>query len=145
MDVALRLTAKVTTALLAGAFLLGTAGLRRAVGRLEGPVQIRMRQAVIPPFRHLLLPMMLLAVAATGSAASFHAERSTAAGWVAFLLTCTVLGITIAINAPVNRQILSWSAETPPSDWREQIARWNVADWVRLVLSLAAFLCAEAS
>jgi uncharacterized membrane protein len=53
--------------------------------------------------------------------------------------------LTIVINVPVNHRMLTWSPNAAPHHWREQVARWDRADRVRLLLSIAAFLCAEVS
>jgi Domain of unknown function (DUF1772) len=144
MDSPLALAARIATALQAGAFLLGTAGFNRVVRRLEDPIHIRVRQAAIPVFRRLLLPMMLLSSAATGAAAWLQRQPAITA-WIAFGCACAMLVITVAINVPVNRSILNWSPDTPPTSWRDQIVRWNIADAVRLALGVAAFFCMEAS
>jgi hypothetical protein len=143
MHSVLRHAARIATALLAGAFLSGTLGLSRAVDGLAEPTHVRVRQAVIPAFRRLLLPMMLVVALATGSAAC--ASRSDAPLWCAFAMSLAMPAITVAINRPVNHRILAWSPEAPPSEWRAQVARWNAADRARLLLALAASLCTELS
>jgi hypothetical protein len=112
---------------------------------LAEPIQIRVRQAIIPRFRAFVLPLMLVSVAATGLSAWQGSLRSSSLAWSAFGLACVMPALTIAVNVPINRRILQWSPDAAPHHWREEIARWDWADRVRLLLGIAAFLCAELS
>src|ERR1700692_1233949 len=105
----LSLAARVSTGLVAGAFLLGSRGLSPVVNGLAEPIQIRVRQAVIPRFRAFLLPMMLMSMMTTGLSAWRGSPSSGRFAWSAFGLACAMLALTIAINVPVNNRILQWS------------------------------------
>jgi uncharacterized membrane protein len=141
MIVLIHVATHLVTGLLAGAFLLGSTGLRRAMDRLPDLLQVRVRQEVIRPFRQLLLPLMLGSIAATG--AMVWIESRSWAAWIAFGLAGAMLAMTIAVNVPVNNMILEWTPGAPPDNWREHLARWNYSDAVRLVMSITAFICTE--
>jgi len=144
MDAVLQSLAKISTALLAGALLLAAVGLRRAIDALPDPIHIRVLQALIPTFRQLFLPLILISMAATGVVAwEFGPESATA--WSAFALVSVVLAVTLVVNGLVNKRIAEWSPDTPPIDWRIQITRRNLGDLLQLGLSLTALLCVEIS
>ena len=111
--------------------------------RLPDSLQVRVRKEVIPPFRQLLLPLMLGTIAVSG--ALVWSEGHSWAAWTTFGLSSAIPTLTIAVNVPVNKLILEWSPNALPANWRRHIARWNYSDTVRLVLSVSAFICAELS
>ena len=136
---------RVLSGLLAGGFLLATLGLRPAVESLAGPAHIRIRQALIPRFRALLLPLMLATVALAGLGVWVRRWDVPLVQWVGLVCAVAMPVLTVAVNVPVNHQALAWTPESPPEYWRKEVALWNIGDTIRLVLSLAAFLCAEVS
>ena len=141
MLAAVLIAARVLTGLLAGGFFLATLGLRPAAESLSPPDHIRLRQALIPRFRRLFLPLMLLAAAATALWLFSRPAPPPTRLWLA--LSCAVLvpATTLLVNVPVNNRVLWWSPESPPTGWGADLARWNAADALRLALSLTAFLC----
>ena len=136
---------RVVTGLLAGSFLLATLGLRPAVESFAGPTHIRIRQALIPRFRRLLLPLMLATAALAGLSVLVGRRDLPLAQWGVLICAVAMPVLTAAVNVPVNRRALAWTPESPPEYWRKEVALWNIGDTIRLVLSLTAFLCAEVS
>lgn len=57
-------------------------------------------------------------------------------------LSLATIGITIAINAPLNRRFALWSPEALPEDWQTYVDRWNTAHSARTTTAFVAFVCA---
>jgi uncharacterized membrane protein len=57
-------------------------------------------------------------------------------------LSLATIGITVAVNAPLNRHFASWSPDALPRDWKLDVHRWNVAHSIRMTSALGAFACA---
>ena len=53
----------------------------------------------------------------------------------------TEIALTLTQNVPLNKQIQSWHAETPPSDWTAVRDRWMVGHRLRTGLSLVGLGC----
>lgn len=122
---------------------MATLGLRPAVESLAGPAHIRMRQALIPRFRRLLLALMVATAALAVLSVWIKRWDVPLVQWVVLICAVAMPVLTVAVNVPVNRRALAWTPESPPEYWRSEVARWNTGDAIRLVLSLTAFLCAE--
>lgn len=74
--------------------------------------------------------------------------RSTVAGWLALaalLLMIAVLGITLAVEVPIDNLIASWTVPTLPADWQEIRAKWAAFHTLRAFLSLGAVAAAVAA
>jgi len=61
---------------------------------------------------------------------------------VGLTLSLATIGITVAINAPLNRRFARWGPHEPPYDWDRSVRRWNAANSLRTATALAAFVCA---
>jgi hypothetical protein len=116
-------------------------GLRPVLARLEGErAQIVARQAFIRRLR-LVVPMVLLpaalaalAVVLLDDARAGLVERRAGA---ALLLSAVVL--VLVGTAPINKDVLTWSPDAPPPDWRARIHRWERLDLPRTVATAIAF------
>ncbi|MET7472946.1 DUF1772 domain-containing protein [Streptomyces sp. NPDC005648] len=58
----------------------------------------------------------------------------TAAG----LLVLSVV-MSLLLLVPINNRNKTWTPETRPADWKEQIDRWNRYHYVRVAVIIAAF------
>ena len=144
------LSAAVATGVVAGAFVMGTFGMRSAAAALEPGSQLVLRQHLIRRLSKVMPVLMLCAITTTGAALVFSVLsadltsvnllwKETALRGLAFGLSLAMLVQTITVNRPINKLFLSWSAETLPADWQEYVRRWNTADSVRLAMGLIAF------
>lgn len=88
---------------------------------------------------------ILMGIAILSSAAWLFRIRSRAAsaefallalGALAFI---SVAGITGAVNMPINDQLMTWDAASPPADVAAIWARWERAHTVRTVLAAVGF------
>jgi len=55
------------------------------------------------------------------------------------------LGVTLAVEVPIDHQIQAWTAATLPADWRSIQARWERWHTLRTFLSIAAVVAATLS
>ena len=144
------LGAAFATGVVAGAFVMGTFGIRSATAALEPRSHLVLRQHLIRRLSKIMPVLMLCAIATTGAALVFSVPsaeftsvnllwKETALRGLAFVLSLAMLVQTITVNRPINKSFLSWSVETLPGDWQEYVRRWNIADSVRLAMGLIAF------
>ena len=94
----------------------------------------------------ILLPLALLS-ALVGLALLWPNGRTAEFWWLAagFLLMVAALGVTLAVEVPIDRQIQAWTAATLPADWRSIQARWERWHTLRTFLSIAAVVAATLS
>ena len=131
------------TGIVAGGFMMGTIAVHPAAETLAVSPHVRFRQELIRRLSKLWPPFMLTPIAAAPLALMWC--RGTVASCVdllGLLFSLATAGITVAINAPLNRRFARWSADAFPADWHEQIARWNTAHSLRMTTSVGAFACA---
>jgi uncharacterized membrane protein len=133
----------LSTGIVAGAFAIGTFALHPAAARLDPPQHIVFRQELICRLSRFLPPFMLLPLAAAPAAATLcRAWARWPIDLVGFALSVATVGITVAINAPLNRRFARWSPDAPPPEWSEDIRRWNRAHTLRMTTAIGAFACA---
>jgi hypothetical protein len=62
-------------------------------------------------------------------------------GWCpgAALTMMCILAMTRAVNIPINKQQMTWSAAEPPSDLSTVWASWERVHSIRTVLAIVAF------
>lgn len=61
------------------------------------------------------------------------------AAWAAAALLALSIVLSIAVLVPINNRAKVWTPETAPSDWREQVGRWDRFHLARTALLVAAF------
>jgi hypothetical protein len=130
--------ALLLTGMTAGTLTMGTFGLRPAVSKFDPEMAVIVRQRLIGNLRR---PMPVLMIATVGASA-FDAwdHRLAVPSVVGTALAATVLGITVAVHSPLNRQFLNWQPGNLPPMSTALLARWNRWDSVRVLVALAAFL-----
>ena len=64
---------------------------------------------------------------------------ASVAAWSAAALLAASIVVSIALLVPINNQSKTWTPETAPADWREQLGRWDRFHTVRITMILAAF------
>ncbi|WP_264030809.1 DUF1772 domain-containing protein [Cellulosimicrobium sp. SH8] len=60
------------------------------------------------------------------------------AAWTAAAVLALSIILTVAVLVPINNRGKTWTPETAPADWREQMARWDRYHLVRIVLLVVA-------
>jgi len=131
------------TGIVAGAFVMGTVAVHSAAARLDASPHVLLRQELIRRLQRFLPPFMLLPVPTSIAAITLC---RTSVSWPLDALGCALslatIGITVAVNAPLNRRFARWSPDALPRDWERDIGRWNVAHSIRMTSALVAFACA---
>lgn len=135
-----RWVAVLATGLLAGAVL--------SVWLLQGPIgssaalYVAFHQAADPVYTRVLPPLGVTAMVAAVVALTAAWSQVRARSLTLAAVGCLLLGliVTIVVHFPINADVLTWSAATPPADWEALRDRWAVAHSVRSVLTLAAFV-----
>ena len=57
----------------------------------------------------------------------------------ALLIVSVVMSILLLV--PINNRNKTWTPETRPADWRQQLNRWNRFHYLRVAVIIAAFAC----
>ena len=71
--------------------------------------------------------------------------RASLLAGAALVLMAIALVITLVVNVPIDRQIVSWTTAALPPDWRAIRDRWEFYHGLRTVVSLAGLACLFAS
>ena len=131
------------TGLVAGVFLMGSFAVHPAAARLDASSHFLLRQQLIHRLSKLMPPLMLLSVAAC---ITVFIVCRTSVSWqintLSGVLSLATMGITIAVNVPLNRRFARWSPSALPCDWERSVQRWNAAHGARTATAVAAFVCA---
>jgi len=131
------------TGIVAGAFVIGTIAVHPAAARLDASTHVLLRQELIRRLQRFLPPFMLLPVPASIAAITLcRTSVSRPLDALGCALSLATIGITVAVNAPLNRRFASWSPDALPRDWKRDVHRWNVAHSIRMTSALGAFACA---
>jgi uncharacterized membrane protein len=129
--------------LVAGVFFMGTFAVHPAAGRLDTVAHLRLRQELIRRLSKFMPSIMFLPVVASIGVMMLC---QTSVQWVldtlGLPLSLATIGITVAVNAPLNRRFAGWSPDALPKDWQSYVDRWNVGHSVRMATALGAFICA---
>lgn len=81
-----------------------------------------------------LILCVAVAVSAPGAAATW-----TAAAGAVLLVVSVVMSVVLLV--PINNRGKTWTPETAPTDWREQIQRWDGLHRLRVVVITVGFAC----
>jgi hypothetical protein len=131
------------TGIVAGGFTMGAIAVHPAAGALAASPHMQFRQELIRRLSKLWPPFMLAPIVAAPLALTWcRGAVDSSMDLVGLLLSFLTVGITVVINAPLNRRFARWSGDTLPVGWHEQIERWNTAHMLRMISSLGAFVCA---
>ena len=131
------------TGLVAGASIMGAFAVHPAAAKLDAWPHIALRRELIRRLQRFLPPLMLLPILASIMApTSCRTPVSRFSDSLGCALSLVTVGITLAVNGPLNRRFASWSPSTVPLDWKRHVGRWNAAHSIRMATSVGAFACA---
>jgi hypothetical protein len=120
--------------------LLGPASARE---QISASALVELQQLIHSQYVRVLPFLVLASIGSTGLWLFLARTRSTTGELrlvaVALGAAIAAFAITIAVNTPINEQLMTWSATAPPADIREIWGRWERAHAVTDVLWLAAF------
>ena len=143
--VVIRAISIVCTGLAAGIFLGHRVGVSRARLTLSPSSFVQLQQIIHVPFSRMMPLLILGSVGATVSwTILLWARWQTAEFWLvagaALAMVCAV-GLTRAVNIPINNKLMTWSFAAPPADLAELWAPWERVHSIRTALALVAFSC----
>ena len=122
---------------------MGTFAAHPSAGKLDSAAHLRLRQELIRRLSKFMPPIMFLPVVASiGAMTMCRPSVLWILDAVGLALSLATIGITVGINAPINRRFAGWSPDALPRGWQSYVERWNVAHSARTATALAAFLCA---
>lgn len=79
-----------------------------------------------------------LALAAAWAATGYHRHGTTQVITAGALLVLSVL-MSVLLLVPINNRNRTWTPQTRPADWKQQLARWERLHYLRVAVILAAF------
>ena len=79
-----------------------------------------------------------LALSAVWAVAAWHHSGAGLVVTAAALLIVSVI-MSILLLVPINNQGKTWTPENRPTDWKEQMNRWDRYHYVRVAVIIAAF------
>ena len=131
------------TGIVAGGFLIGALAVHPAAEALEPTSHLRLRHELIRRLSRGWPPFMLLPIGAVPVALTWcRSAVSLPIDIVGLTLSVATVGITLGINAPLNQRFARWTEGALPTDWHQQIRRWNTAHAMRTTTAVGAFACA---
>jgi uncharacterized membrane protein len=142
---AVRFVAVLSAGLLAGIFFGDRMGASFARPELSPSSFVTFQQVQHVHFVKMM--PVLLGIAILSSLAWLVSIRSRigtadflflALGTVGFV---SILVLTRAVNVPINNQLMTWSASSPPPDVMKIWMRWEQVHTVRTVIAVFGFAC----
>jgi len=138
-----RIVALVCTGLAAGIFLGHRAGVSLAMPQLSPSSFVQLQQTIHKTFARMMPVLVIGAVLGSALWAVFlRGQWQTGEFWLvsgaSLAMVCT-LAMTLAVNVPINKQLMTWNASSPPSEWSTVWAPWERIHSIRTVLAIAAF------
>nr|WP_255645811.1 anthrone oxygenase family protein [Actinoplanes polyasparticus] len=134
-----RVTSLLFTGLFAG-FLTAVLVLELSLRGFDGSVYAQMRLVELDSLDKLAAATLLPALSITALLAyrtrRTNKRRPTLA---ALALLVLVVGLTIAVNLPINADQLHWNTAAPPADWADVRDRWQLAHATRTTAAVLAF------
>ena len=117
-------------------------GLRAPSAVLDDRAQLQLRQALVRRLRVLVPAFFLPTFVSAVALVALEASWLRVAGLVALLAWIL---IRVVGTVPINSATLSWSLETPPGNWKAQIARAERFHDVGVWAAILSFGCALAA
>jgi uncharacterized membrane protein len=91
-------------------------------------------------------PLMLASVgSASVSALLANQRRQRLLRWLGVACATLPIVITRIGNVPLNEAMAGWSADEPPRQWRDVVARWDRWNLLRTLAAVSTFVCEVAS
>lgn len=127
--------------MLAGAEYTVRYGIRIPITVLETESQIILRQALIRSLRIVVPALYFPTVLSTLALALIHGTSSGLMFRALGLFAIVVWTLTTFLGTvPLNQDLLTWKAASPPEHWQAVIAKWDRLDLVRFVSAGLAFV-----
>jgi len=134
-----RFASLLFTGLFAG-FLIGVLVLELSLRGFDGTVYTQVRLVELDSLDKLAVATLLPALITT--ALLVYRTSRTNTRWpnvAALALLVFIVGLTIAVNLPINADQLHWNTASPPTDWTNVRDRWQLAHATRTAAAVLAF------
>jgi uncharacterized membrane protein len=139
----IRFVALVSTGLLAGIFLGDRIGLGFARPALPASSFVQLQQIQHVYFVRMMPVLQIAALLSTLTWLFLlrSSVRSSQFAVIALAAICllVVFGLTMAINVPINKTLMTWNASAPPGDAMEIWKRWEQVNTIRAIISPIGF------
>ena len=123
---------ELSVAAFVGPMLDGLPGDAGVLGRAHGG---RVLGRLMPWW---YMPSLVLIVAVAVRAPGRAATWAAALGGVLLMVSVVM---SLALLVPINNRGKTWTPRTAPSDWREQVQRWDRLHQVRVAVITVGFAC----
>jgi uncharacterized membrane protein len=138
-----RLIAVVCAGLLAGIYLHDRAAAAARAG-LSVSSFVQYQQTVHLTFVRMMPALMLGAVlAGLAWLILVRSHRRSPEFWLLAAALCGIILIAVMtrlVNVPLNDQLMTWNAISPPANLRELWAPWERVDTIRTIVAICAFI-----
>ena len=138
------LFALLSTGFLAGILVGNRMGASFALPQIPTSSFIQFQQVVHRNYVRFMPPLQIVSI--ISSLTWLYSLRNAPMGIgynflaVAAAGTIVVFAITLTVNVPVNKKLMTWDAATPPANARELWRPWDKGNTVRTVLAVAVFV-----
>lgn len=134
----------VCTGLVAGVFLGHKMGVSIARHKLTPKSFVQLGQA-FHSYGAIVMPILTIGAVLASILWSVLLRSSwrTVHFWLIVGASIEMLSAVVlsgAVNIPINKQLMSWSTETPPANVEEVWEPWEKAHTVRTILALSSFV-----
>ena len=145
MDITLLLfiAALFTLMLVCGVFWGLYFALSRSYQFFTATELAKVAQLIVANLEVPMRNLSFVCLALTGLSIAFYPHKNSWGffGMIAsLLLIIAALVITVAIEVPINNQVVTWTAGKVPGNWEDLRRRWQYFNVVRTVLALLSFL-----
>ena len=137
------LTSVICSALVAGMFYGPWAALSRSFKTFTPEVFLAIVDRMnrnMAPLMTVLMPATLLAMVPVLLGSYGVQPRIFSLYAAAFVLFLVAIAITVLIEVPIVKQIVSWTVATLPADWQQVRDRWVRFHVIRVVAGLASLV-----
>jgi uncharacterized membrane protein len=139
-----RVGALLSTGLLSGIFLGYRMGPSFALATLPASSFVQFQQVV---HVHYVRVMPILQMLAVLSGLGWLLSLLSSAGSLVFVLialavvgSICVFGLTLAVNVPINKKLMTWNVSAPPQNVREIWGPWENVNTIRTILAGGVFV-----
>ena len=139
----IRFVALLSTGLLAGIFLGYRMGASIALPTLPASSFVKFQQVVHVYYVRMMPVLQALAVLSVLTWLFSLRSSARSPGFVLIALAAAgcicVFAFTVAVNVPINKQLMTWSASAPPENLTEIWKPWEQVNTVRTILAVGVF------
>jgi uncharacterized membrane protein len=138
-----RIIAILSSGLFAGILFGDRMGAAFARPALSPSSFVQFQQIIHAHYVRMMPPLTLAAIASgLGWLILVRAEWNSPQFWLVALATGAMVSaaaLTLAVNIPINNQLMTWIATAPPGNLREIWSPWEKIHTIRTILWLGAF------